>query len=237
MASSDIEINLPAGGRLPAYLAKAETDGPAGGVVILQEIFGVTDNLRAIADDYASQGFNAVVPDLFWRQEPGVKLDPSRPEDRERATQLMHGLDQALAVSDALAAAAMLRGLEGANGKVGAVGYCLGGKLAYLLSTEPGVDAAVSYYGVAIQKALDRAPDIRSPLLLHIAGDDHLCPPEAQDTIKTALGSQLGVTILTYPGVGHAFARRGGAGFDAAAADRADGATAALFAATLKAAG
>ncbi|MGY2734691.1 dienelactone hydrolase family protein [Sphingomonas sp. UYP23] len=230
MNSGDIEIELPSGERLPAYFAGSAEPMSAPGIVVLQEIFGVNANIRAIVDDYAARGFNAVAPDLFWRQEAGLQLDPANADETRRAMELMKGMDQPLAVDDALFCAAYLRDVEWANGKVGAVGYCIGGKIAYLLSTRPAIDASVSYYGIAIYDALDKAPEVRGPLLLHIAEGDHLCPPEAQTAIKSALGSLPGVIILTHPRVDHAFARRGGTAFDAAATDRADAATSALFA-------
>lgn len=229
MTSSRIDVDLPSGDKMPAYLASPEGEAAASGVVLLQEIFGINANMRAVADDYASRGIVAIVPDLFWRQEPGVELDPSSAADRDRATELMKGMDQPQAVEDALGAAAYLRAMDGGPAKVGAVGYCLGGKLAFLLATRSGIDAAVSYYGVAIQASLDKASDLQAPLLLHIAGEDHLCPPEAQAKIKDALASVEDVTVMDYPGVGHAFARRGGQGYDAASAERADGATAAFL--------
>ena len=237
MSSSRIEVKLPSGERMPAYLALPDGRGARAGVVLLQEIFGINANMRAIADDYAARGMAAIVPDLFWRQEPGVDLDPSSAADRDRATALMKGLDQPRAAEDALAAAEHLRSMDGGPTRVGAVGYCLGGKLAFLMATRPGVDAAVSYYGVAIQASLDKASQLRTPLLLHIAMEDHLCPPEAQETIKDALTPIANVTIMEYPGVGHAFARRGGQSYDAASAERADAATAAFFRAHLGEAG
>lgn len=229
-----VAIELDDGSSMPAYAARpGGTDAP--GVVILQEIFGINANIRAITDDYASRGYAAIAPDLFWRQEVGVELDPANAEDRDRATTLMKGLDQPRAVEDALAAARHLRS-RGA-GKMGAVGYCLGGKLAYMLAARDGIDAAVSYYGVAIQAALGEADALRCPLLLHIAEDDHLCPPEAQRAIRDALGPRPGVTIMSHVGVGHAFARRGGGAFDAVAAERANQATAAFFATHLRGGG
>ena len=237
MSSSRIEIDLSSGERMPAYLALPDGGDVRTGVVMLQEIFGINANMRAIADDYAARGMAAIVPDLFWRQEPGVDLDPSSAADRDRATELMKGLDQPQAVEDALAAAKHLRTMPGGPAKVGAVGYCLGGKLAFLMATRPGVDAAVSYYGVAIQASLDKAPELRAPVLLHIAMEDHLCPPEAQAAIKDALAPISNVTIMEYPGVGHAFARRGGQAYDAASAERADGAAAEFLRAHLGAAG
>ena len=237
MTSTRIGIDLPSGEQMGAYLARPDGTATGMGVVLLQEIFGINANMRGVADDYAARGIAAIVPDLFWRQEPDVELDPSSAADRDRATELMKGLDQPQAVQDALAAAAYLRAMDGGPAKVGAVGYCLGGKLAFLMAAEPGVDAAVSYYGVAIQASLDKAPALRCPLLLHIAAEDHLCPPEAQAKIKETFAPVPGVTIMEYPGVGHAFARRGGQSYDAASAERADGATAAFLQSHLGGAG
>jgi carboxymethylenebutenolidase len=225
-----VTIETGSGERFAAYHAvPAQPNG--GGVVVLQEIFGINANIRGIADQFAAAGYHAIAADLFWRQEHGVELDPGSESDRGRATELLKGLDQPLAVQDALAAAEYLRAQPGANGRIGAVGYCLGGKLAYLMAMQPGVDAAVSYYGVAIQAALDAMHRVRCPLLLHLAVEDHLCPPEAQAAIEAAAASHDLVTVMRYPGVGHAFARRGGSGFDAASAERADAATFALLAA------
>ena len=229
MPSSHIRIALPAGDQMPAYLARPDGQAPRAGIVVLQEIFGINANIRAIADGFAASGYAAIVPDLFWRQQAGVELDPADAGDRARAMALAQGLDQELAVADARAAADHLRTQGDGPIKVGAVGYCLGGKLAYLLSAGDGIDAAVSYYGVAIQAALDRAGEVKTPLLLHIAMADELCPPDAQQAIHAALDASPHVTIVDHPGVGHAFARDGGAAFDAAAAGRADGETARFF--------
>ncbi|WP_419803701.1 dienelactone hydrolase family protein [Terriglobus sp.] len=230
MASKDIEIKLSSGEMMPAYFAKAQGTAPAPSVVILQEIFGVNANIRAIADNYAERNFNAIAPDLYWREKAGVQLSAKNPDEVKQAMELMKGMDQDLAAEDAVAAGNYARQLEGANGKLGAVGYCIGGKIAYLVATKPGIDAAVSYYGIAIYGALDKASEIKCPLLLHIPEDDHLCPPEAQAEIKQALGKRSGVKIMTYPGVDHAFARRGGDAYNADATNRADAATLTLFA-------
>lgn len=235
MTSRTLQITATDGGTFDAWLAVPDPLPPtAGVVVVLQEIFGVNANIRAIADDLAAAGHVAVAPDLFWRQEAGVALDPSLPEDRDRATGLMKGLDVDSAVRDAASALDQARAVTGATGPSAAVGYCLGGKIAFLLAARTPLDAAVSYYGVGVQGVLAEAPSIRGLLLLHIAGDDHLCPPEAQAAIAAGV-SGLGdrVAVLTYPGVGHAFARRGGAAFDGSSAARADAATLAALAGTL----
>ena len=221
-----IKFPSQSGGEVPAYLTRAVTDQPRPGIILLQEIFGVNANMRLTADTFATFGYDVIVPDLFWRQEPGLDLDPASAEDREKATGLMKGLDLGLAVADALDAAAYLKKLPGASGKVGAIGYCLGGKIAYLLATTNGIGAAISYYGVAIHASLDRAEALNVPLLLHIAIEDHLCPPEAQKAIRDALDTRQNIVIADYPDVGHAFARKGGASFDASAAERADAMTA-----------
>jgi carboxymethylenebutenolidase len=225
VTSSTISVAASTGGDFAAYLALPERP-VAPAIVILQEIFGVNANIRGVAYSFAAAGYIAIAPDLFWRQQPNVELDPAQPEDRERATGFLKGIDTALAVADALTAAAYVRTMPRASGKIGAVGYCLGGKLAYLLATHAEIDAAVSYYGVTIQTALDQVPNLKAKLLLHIAGDDHLCPPDAQAEIHRAMAAQAArVTIIDYPGAGHAFARQGGASLNAAAAARADRAT------------
>lgn len=196
------------------------------GIVLLQEIFGVNANMRAIADRHAANGIAAIVPDLYWRQERDVDLDPAKQADTDRGMALMRGMEQDQAAQDALAAAGHLRGLDGGPTRICAIGYCISGKLAYLLSMRSGIEAAISYYGIAIYAALDKAAEARMPLLLHIAEDDKLSPPDAQAKIKAAFAPMPNVEIMTYPGVGHAFARRGGDAYDPAAAERADKATA-----------
>jgi carboxymethylenebutenolidase len=210
---------------MPAYYVRGSGETPLPGIVLLQEIFGINANMRETAETFAQLGYDVVVPDLFWRQEARVDLDPSSERDRERATSLMKGLDVKLAIEDSLAATAYLRALSGDPRKIGAVGYCLGGKLAYLLAMDWGIDASVSYYGVAIQGALDQADNLRAPVLLHIAESDHLCPAEAQAAIHRSFDNNEKVRILDHPGVGHGFARRGFPSFDAEAAGRADRAT------------
>ncbi len=236
MSHSIVQVTAADGGQFNAYLSTPDALPPqgAGVVVVLQEIFGVNANVRGIADDFAAQGYYAIAPDIFWRQEPGVDLDPASPEAREAATALLKGLDVERAVDDAAATLAFARGLPGASQAAAAVGYCLGGKLAYLLAARGDLDAAVSYYGVGIQGELDRIPQLKGKVLLHIAGEDHLCPVDAQIRIEAAMAA-LGERgqVINHPGVGHAFARRGGAGFDAKAAGTADRATAILLAEAL----
>ena len=237
MTASRNDIRVRSGdGEFGAYLALPDlANGVA--VVVLQEIFGVNANIRAICDAFASAGYVAVAPDLYWRQEPGVQLDPATDAGRARAVELMKGLDRGQAVGDAQAALAAVREHEPDTRQSAAVGYCFGGGVAYLLAVRNLVDAGIAYYGTYIHTMLDEASNLTGHLLLHIAGDDHLCPPDAQTAIRSAL-VPLGdrAEVIVHEGVGHAFARRGGATFDERAADRADAATMQLLATLTEAA-
>ncbi len=221
----NLEIPSGDGRRFSCYAAvPAAPNGTL--LLVLQEIFGVNANMRATADRFAEAGYLAVCPDLFWRLEPGVQLDPADPAAREQATALMKRFDPDQGVEDAHAAAVFVQDNWPQAERMAAVGYCLGGKLAYLLAARKGVAKAVSYYGVGIHHALGEAAGITGEVLLHIAAEDHLCPPEAQARIEAAM-APLGerASCIIYPGAGHAFARRGGSGFDDAAAERANAAT------------
>src|SRR5262245_58088482 len=209
------------GGEFDAYLA-APAGGSGPGIVLLQEIFGVNQVMRSIADWYALRGFVVICPDLFWRQERGAQLTDQTDAEWKRAFELYQGLDEAKAVEDAGAALAYLRKHPACTGNVGAVGFCLGGKLAYLLAVRHHPDCSVGYYGVGIENALDEAANLRNPLMLHIAQKDKFCPPEAQAQIHTALDNNPLVTLHDYAGQDHAFARVGGAHYDSASAELAN---------------
>ena len=202
----DAYVALPSGGYGP-------------GIVVLQEIFGVNQFMRDVCDWYASHGFVAICPDLFWRQEPGVDMTDQTEAEWQKAFALYQGLDEARAVEDSAAALQFLRTHPACNGRVGAVGFCLGGNLAWLLSARFTPDCAVGYYGVSIEKSLNEAGKLSSPLMLHIAGRDKYCPPEAQQQIHQKLDSNPLVTIYDYPEQDHAFGRSGGQHYDANAAE------------------
>ncbi|HET6893312.1 MAG TPA: dienelactone hydrolase family protein [Pyrinomonadaceae bacterium] len=204
-----------------AYLSLPPA-GKGPGLVLLQEIFGVNEHMRSVADWYAARGFLVVCPDLFWRQEPGVQLTDKTDAEWQRAFELYQGLDEDKAIKDAAAALAFLRQHSACTGKVGAVGFCLGGKLGYLMATRSDVDCSVGYYGVDIESALTEATHITHPLMLHIAERDKFCPPESQAKIHKALDTHPLVTLHDYPGQDHAFARVGGAHFNKDAAELAN---------------
>lgn len=209
------------GGEFDAYLS-LPAGGYGPGLVVLQEIFGVNKFLRDVCDWYAARGFVAICPDLFWRQERGIELTDQTQEGWQKAFELYQGLDEAKAVEDSAAAMEFLRKQTSCNGRVGAVGFCLGGNLAWLLAARFKPDCAVGYYGVSIEKSLNEANNLTSLLMLHIAGKDRYCPPEAQKQIHAVLDPNPLVTIHDYPEQDHAFGRPGGEHYDPAAAELAN---------------
>jgi carboxymethylenebutenolidase len=212
-----IKVQSLDGGEFDGYLA-LPASGYGPGIVVLQEIYGVNSYMRSVADWYAAHGFVAVCPDLFWRLERGVQLT-DKGDDWNKAIEYYQRLDEAKAVEDSAAAVEFLRHHSACNGRVGAVGFCMGGNLAYLLSVRFKPDCAVGYYGVSIEKSLDEAKNLAAPLMLHIAELDKFCPPEAQAQIHAALDSNSLVTIHDYRNQDHAFGRPGGEHYDAAAAE------------------
>jgi carboxymethylenebutenolidase len=198
-----------------AYVA-APAGTPAAAIVVIQEIFGVNAVMRAISDDFAAHGYLAVCPDLFWRIEPGIDITDQSDAEWKRAFELFNAFDVEKGVLDIAATIAAVRSDPRCNGKVGAVGYCLGGLLAYLTAVRTDADASVGYYGVGIERHTAEADKLAHPLMLHIAEEDGFVPKPAQALIKAALSAHRQVTIHSYPGRDHAFARPGGEHYDAA---------------------
>jgi len=227
MAGEDITIHGP-DGSFGAYLAKPSA-GSGSGIVVIQEIFGVNKVIRDIADSFAARGYFALAPDLFWRIEPGVQLTDKSDDEWQRAFGLMTKFDPDFGAKDMQASISHVRWLDGCTGKVGAVGYCLGGLLAYLTAARTDIDASVGYYGVNIDQKLDEAKNIKKPLMLHIAEKDQFCPADAQTKIKDALKGNPNVTIHSYPEMDHAFARVGGQHYDKKSAELANQRTAEFF--------
>ncbi|MXW93457.1 MAG: dienelactone hydrolase family protein [Rhodospirillaceae bacterium] len=208
-------------GKFDAYLARP-AQRPAPGLVLMQYICGVNAVMRRLADGFAGHGYLVACPDLFWRQEPGVQLiqDPSKPDpaEQQRALDLNAGFDDAAATADLNATIDWLRGSPDCTGRAGALGYCLGGRLAFLTAARSDADCSVGYYGVNIDRYLGEAGTIASPLMLHIAGADELCSQEAHDAIVGTLDPLDAVTLHEYEGAGHAFALEGGHNYRADAA-------------------
>ena len=225
---ADVTITANDGGTFSGYLA-TPASGSGPGIVLIQEIFGVNKVMRDLADGFAAEGYSVLCPDLFWRQEPGVQLTDQTEEEWQQAFKFYQGFDVNAGVDDINATIAHLRGHDACSGKVGSVGYCLGGRLAYLTASRTDSDCNVSYYGVAIDENLDEASKISTPLMMHVAEKDQFVPEEAQAKIHAALDAHPNVTIHDYAGVDHAFARVGGEHYDKSAADQANGRTSAFF--------
>ncbi len=225
---AEITIQAADGGSFSAYLA-APKSGKGPGIVVIQEIFGVNAVMRDITDDLAAKGYTALCPDLFWRIKPGIQLTDKTEGEWKQAFELFGKFNADKGVEDLKAALAALRKHPACSGKAGAVGYCLGGKLAYLMATRSDSDCNVGYYGVGIQDLLGEAKNIKKPLLLHIAGKDQFTPPPAQAAIKAGLKGNANVTLCDYPACDHAFARVGGQHYDKAAADLANQRSAEFF--------
>lgn len=217
---------LDGSGAFGAYLAEPQ-GAPRAAIVVIQEIFGVNQGIRRKCDAWAEQGYLALAPDLFWRLEPGVELDPDVEPEFQRALGLMNRFDQDQGVADieAVIRAARGRGVH----KVGAVGYCLGGRLAFMVASRTDVDASVGYYGVGLDNLLGEKHAIANPLLLHIAGEDHFVPKEAQAAVHAGLDDHPKVTIHDYPGEDHGFAAEMGKRRSEQAAQLADRRTAEFF--------
>lgn len=214
-----------------AYVARPDGT-PRGAIIVIQEIFGVNEGIRAKCDKWAKAGYLAVAPDLFWFLERGIELDPDVEEEMQRAFGFFGQNDPDRNIRDIEATIHWIRRSEGVE-KVGCVGYCLGGKLAYMAATRTDVDASVGYYGVMIDQMLGESHAIANPLLLHIPTGDHFVGPEAQAKMHEGLDGHPKVTLYDYDGLDHGFAAESGNRRDEAGANLADGRTASFFAENL----
>ena len=211
-------------GVFAAYIAQPETL-PAPGVVVLHEVFGVNADIRKHCDEFAEQGFIAVAPDLFWRQEPGVDLSVTSEPDWQHGLRLYQAYDRDDGAGDVKDTADAVAKLAECTGKVAVLGYCLGGLMTFLTAVRYGVDAAVVYHGGDTEKYLSEVDGLHAPLLMHLAEEDEFISKPAQAKIKAALARRPTATVYSYPGQRHAFTRHNGAHYNAAAAALANGRT------------
>jgi len=196
-------VAVPGGAFFDAYLARPPA-GNGPGLVLFQEIFGVNEHIRAVAEQYALDGFVVLAPDVFWRQQRRVELGYEG-ADRQRGIELATALKGAEVGLDMVATVTALRSRpEISGGKVGAIGYCMGGRLAFLAAATAGVDAAVAYYGGGIQDQLDKAPGIKCPVMFHYAERDDHIPPAAVDKVRTAMHGKK-AEVHVYPESMHGF--------------------------------
>lgn len=229
--TEQLKVQTP-DGSFDCHVARPATPGPHPVVIVLQEIFGVNAGIRSIAADWASKGYIAVCPDLFWRIEPGVVLSEAREGDWDKAFALYKAYDVNKGVEDIALTIEQARSLQDASGKVGVTGYCLGGLMTYLSAARTDGDAFAAYYGGGTDQHVDEAANISAPLLYHLAEEDEFISKDAQAKIRAALAGKA--ELYSYPGCNHAFARPGGNHYDAAAATLAAGRTEAFFARTLR---
>ncbi len=227
MPGQEITVTASDGGRFTAYLTPPPA-APAPGLLVLPEIYNINDHIRGVAEGFAAEGYLVLAPDVFWRVEPETYL-PYTPDGQTRARALNQRLDVDTLIEDLGACVATLKAHPDCTGKVGATGFCLGGKLAYLCAARLGVDAAVSYYGVKIENYLDEADRIACPTVLHFAGRDPHVPPEAVTAIRARMDTMANVDIYLYPEAEHGFNRAGYPPYHEASAALARRRTLALF--------
>lgn len=211
-----------------AYVARPEGT-PKAAIIVIQEIFGVNEGIRRKCDHWASLGYLAVAPDLFWMLEPGLELDADVEDELNKALGLFGQYNPDDGVKDIEATIHWIQREAGVE-KVGCVGYCLGGKLAYMTAARTDIDASVGYYGVMIDQMLGEKHAIAHPLMLHVPTADHFVGPEAQAAMHAGLDDHPKVTLHDYEGLDHGFAAEMGNRRDEAGAQLADSRTEAFFA-------
>jgi carboxymethylenebutenolidase len=198
---------------------------PAPAVVVLQELFGVNADIRKHCDELAEQGFIAVAPDLFWRQEPGVDLSVTSEPDWQHGLRLYQAYDRDAGAKDVKDTADTAAKMPECTGSIAVLGYCLGALMTFLTAVRYRVDAAVAYHGADTEKYLGELGGLHAPLLMHLAEEDEFIPRSAQAEIKAALATKHNAAVYSYPGQRHAFSRHNGAHYNAAAAALANGRT------------
>jgi carboxymethylenebutenolidase len=198
-------ITAPDGDTFDGHLVVPDS-GTGPGILLIQEIFGVNDYLRLRAGQLAELGYVVLCPDVFWRIERNIDLPHDR-ESLEKAFGYVQrfGPQVEQGVADLGAALAHLRSLPETEGKVGVMGFCLGGSLAYLTAVYHDPDAAVSYYGSMVEGRLEVADQISCPILFHFGGSDPYIPAEQVDHVRDAVADRAGVEFHVQEAAGHAF--------------------------------
>jgi carboxymethylenebutenolidase len=185
-----------------AYLARAADAAPS--IIIFTEMFGLSRHNREMADGYARRGFNALVPNLFWRSDYPGELAFDGP-DRDAAWARLRALDVDAAGRDIATAVEWLRREPYAARKVFALGFCAGGRMAFLAAARAAVDAAVSFYGLGIAKHVDEFAAVKCPLQLHYGLTDPHVPQSEIDAVALAARGHPAFEIFLYPQAGHSF--------------------------------
>lgn len=203
MSTTWMPITNENGESFDAYVSLPPT-GKGPGLLLVQEIFGVNEHIRAVADQYAADGYCVMAPDIFWRHEKRLELGYDQ-QGFDRGLALLGKLDIAQAATDMRAAVAALRRHEACTGTVGSIGFCMGGLLSYVAAASANVDTAVCYYGGGIHQHLDKAKDITCPVLFHFAEQDGYIQASAVAAVRKAMKGRSNVRIVVHPGVDHGF--------------------------------
>ena len=198
-----VEIKTRDGGMMEAYFAQPQRE-IAGGVVILQEIFGVNNAMRLACDDFADQGYLALAPELFWRLDRGIE-HPYTDSGRAGAFAHWHAFDQELGIKDLLDAGEFLKGHKACNGKIAFVGFCLGGQLGMLAAARTDVDAVISFYGVRPLEYMELFGTLSCPLQFHVGDNDHHVPMGVIKQIQATAADKADADVFVYEGAAHGF--------------------------------
>jgi carboxymethylenebutenolidase len=227
LTAETITITSGNGDEIQAYSARALDDAPRGGVVVIHHLPGYDDGTKEIARRFAAEGYNAVIPNLYWRQAPGAS-----PDDAAATARAQGGIPDQQLVDDVAGAVAYLRGLPNSNGKAGTIGYCSGGRQSFLAAVSLDLDAAVDCYGAFVTGTLpegfplkvttlvDRTPSLSCPLLgLFGAEDAHPSPAEVDELEEALKAAGKTYEFHSYPGAGHGFFSVNRPGYNVAAAN------------------
>src|SRR3954469_19006153 len=229
MASTIMVTLVRDGGRaFDAYLAQPDA-GRVPAVLVLHDMFGLNQPIRAAADHFAAAGYAALVPNLFWRSDVPTAL--SYDEDQHPAAwERLKAIDLDAVTADMSAAVGWLRTQPFSTGKVAAVGFCGGGRWAYLAAARCSVDAAAALYGLGISQHLGEIANVKCPLQLHYGLKDQHIPRQEIDAVVAGVRGKPNVEMLLYPDAGHSFANPVRPTYDAAAAKLATGRIEAMLA-------
>ncbi|MHB8381138.1 MAG: dienelactone hydrolase family protein [Candidatus Binataceae bacterium] len=203
MSGQMITIEANDGGSFSGYLA-LPPGGRGPGLLVFQEIFGVNKHIRATVERWAAEGYVALAPDIFWRVEPGLDLDYT-PEGMRKGRSVRQKLDLELVMTDIASSLAALRARPQCSGKVGAIGYCFGGLLAYLTAARTDIDVAISYYGGGVEQRTDEANLIVCPMMFHWGEKDGAISAPAREAARTALAKHDDAEFYVYRDAQHGF--------------------------------
>lgn len=218
---TDIKISSLEGHFFDAYYT-TPASGLGPGLLVIHDTYGIDESTRQVCDEYAAKGHVVVCPDLFWRQK-----------HIQRVGQIPKGFEVEAAVCDLLSTLVFLRKSEKCAGKVGCVGYGIGGLLAYLLAVRSDIDSTVAYYARDLDQHLDEAHDVRMPLLLHFAALDDLLPGAVRNRIVRIVQKNPVIHTQVHEGVGRFFARPGHLNYSPDVTRQVNGNTIRFFSETL----